>query len=312
MRKFIRYTFLFLFPIVLVLLAIEIFYQIAPNNYTVKNENCAANYQNAEVLILGNSHSFYGLNPVCFDKQTFNLSNISQSMYFDKLLFDKHIDNFKKVKFLVLNIEYTSLSQLKNTDEDRWRKYYYKHYMDLEVPIIQSFDLNNWFVSGTKSFSSNLKLISRYFSEKTIVDCNKYGFGTNYTQHKRAADMEKSAAITIKRHEDNLTDFTENITAIESIIEKCKNKGIQVIIVTMPVTKNYAEKVNKEKLNKIFESALLLQKTNSNVFYLNLFSDSRFSNDDFYDADHLHNLGAKKCSKMVNDFINQKSAKTQF
>ncbi|MFC0779299.1 hypothetical protein [Flavobacterium sp. HJSW_4] len=278
----------------------------------MKNENCVANYQNAEVLIFGNSHSFYGLNPVFFDKTTFNLSNISQSLYFDKLLIDKHIDKFKKLKYIILTIEYTSLSQLKNTHEDIWRKYYYQHYMDLEVPIINSFDLNSWFISGTKSFSSNLQLVSRYFFEKTIVECNKSGFGTNYTKQSRVGNLEKSALITIKRHEDNLIDFTENITAIELIIEKCKSKGIQVILVTMPVSKNYAAKVKKEKLNKIFESALLLQKMNSNTFYLNLFNDSRFSNDDFYDADHLHNVGAEKCSMIVNDFLKKELTKTQF
>lgn len=57
------------------------------------------------------------------------------------------------------------------------------------------------------------------------------------------------------------------------------------------------------KLQKIFATANLLEKDNSNVSYLNLFQDSRFVNDDFYDADHLNNEGAKKCSIITNQYI---------
>ena len=255
---------------------------------------------------MGNSHTFYGLDPSYFEKPTYNFSNISQTLYFDKILLDKYIGKFKNLKYVILNIEYTSLSQLKNTEEDMWRKYYYKHYMDLEVPIINGPDLNNYFISGTKSFSSNLNLVNRYFSKGTIVDCNENGFGTNYIEQNKTLNLEENAIITIKRHEDNLDDFTENIAVIQSIIGECKSRGIKLILVTMPVTKNYAAKVNQKKLNKIFKCAALIQKMNSNVYYLNLFSDSRFTNNDFYDADHLHNAGAEKCSRIVNDFLKQK------
>lgn len=307
MRKLIQKVFVFLSPILLVLVFIEVFYRIVPNNYSVKNESLLEKYQETEILILGDSHTFYGLNPVFFDKPTYNLSNISQSLYFDKLLFDKHIDKFKKLKTIILNIDYTSLSQLKDTDEDIWRKYYYKYYMNLEVPIINWYDRNNYFISGTKSFSSNLKLTTRYFSDKTIVDCDKNGFGTNYTKQKRILNIEENAITTIKRHEDHLTDFTENIAVLESIIAKCKSKGIRVVLVIIPVSKNYAARVNKKKIDKIFKCTALLQKMNSNVSCLNLFNDSRFTNDDFYDADHLHNVGAEKCSLIVAHFLKQKN-----
>jgi len=306
MRKLFKKVFVFLSPILLVLIFIEAFYRITPNNYSKKNEDIKHKYENTEILILGNSHTFYGLNPAYLEKPAYNLANISQSVYFDKLLVDKHIDKFKNLHFVILNIEYTSLSQLKNTSEDTWRKYYYKHYMKLEVPIINWLDPKNYFISATKSFSDNLKLTTRYFSKGTIIDCNENGFGTNYVQQNKTLNLEENAVITIKRHEDNLNDFTENIAAIESIINKCKSKGIKVILVTMPVTKNYSAKVTQKKLNKIFKCAALIQKMNSNVYYLNLFSDSRFTNNDFYDADHLHNTGAQKCSRIVNDFLKQK------
>lgn len=106
-------------------MSIELFYRTITNNYVVKTKNIQERYDDIEVLILGNSHTFYGLNPVYFDKSTFNMSNISQTLYFDKLIFERHFKNLKKLKYVIFNVEYTVLSQVDNTSEDVWRKYYY-------------------------------------------------------------------------------------------------------------------------------------------------------------------------------------------
>ena len=186
MKKLIYKTTVFLLPIWTLLVCIELLYQIVPNNYASKNENVQKRYENTEVLIFGNSHTFYGLNPKYFTNLTFNLSNISQTLYFDKLLFDKHIDKFKSLKYVILNVEFTSLTQLANTDEDIWRKYYYKRYMNLQVPIgVKPKNAKSYFLSATKSFNSNMHLLERYFSEGTIVDCDENGFGTNYVKEKK-------------------------------------------------------------------------------------------------------------------------------
>lgn len=301
MKKIIYQTVVYLLPILLLLLSIELLYQIVPNNYTLKNKNVQKSYADTKVLIFGNSHTFYGLNPKYFDKPTFNFSNISQSLYFDQLLFDKHIDKFKSLQYIILNVEYTSLSQVDNTEEDIWRKYYYKEYMDLEVPIIANFDPKVYFLSSTRSFSTNLKLIKRFISEGTLVDCDEKGFGINYVKENRQLNIDKIALFTVKKHEDNSLDFSKNISKIQSIINKCNQKKIKVIIVTMPTSKEYSSGVNQLKLKKIINTCSSFK----NVCYLNLFKDSRFTNDDFYDADHLHNDGAKKCSVIINDFISK-------
>ncbi|WP_281309799.1 hypothetical protein [Flavobacterium flavigenum] len=305
MNKFIIKTILFLFPLIVILLGIELFYRFIPNNYVVKNQNIQERYNDIEVLILGNSHSFYGLNPVFFDKPTFNLSNISQTLYFDKLLFEKHFKNLKKLKYVILNVEYTVLSQLDDTSEDTWRKYYYQYYMDLQVPIISNLDPKRFFISSTRNFNTNIKLVKRYFLEKTIVDCDENGFALNYIKENRLQNIKEIAPVIVTKHEDNSVDFTKNLSRIQSIIDICNTRDIKVIIVNMPVSGFYAKGLNQKKLNKIFDSCILFKKKNSNVEYVNLFKDKRFQINDFYDPDHLHNEGAKKCSIIINDIINK-------
>lgn len=306
MKKLVRKITFFVLPILIVLGSIEVFYRVVPNNYIVKNRNVVKNYETAEVLILGNSHTFYGLNPAYFDKPTFNLSNISQTLYFDKLLFDKHIDKFKKLKYVILNVEYFSLGVLNNSSESDWRKYYYEMYMDLDVPIIEKTDINRYLLSSPRGFNANVKLIQRYFTDGTIIDCNDSGFGINYTKEKiKIKDIYENALVRVKGHENKNINFTENTMILQKMINKCNSLGIKVIIVTMPVSKPYAKDVNQKKLAKIVKTCLLLENKNANVHYINLFNDSRFTNEDFYDADHLHTDGARKCSKIVNDYLNK-------
>lgn len=38
-------------------------------------------------------------------------------------------------------------------------------------------------------------------------------------------------------------------------------------------------------------------------YYINLFTDDRFVEDDLYDADHLCEIGAEKLTKFLNDYI---------
>lgn len=305
MKKLVRKITFFVLPILIVLGIIEVFYRVVPNNYIVKNRNVVKNYKTAEVLILGNSHTFYGLNPAYFDNPTFNLSNISQTLYFDKLLFDKHIDKFKKLKYVILNVEYFSLGVLNNSSESDWRKYYYEMYMDLDVPIIEKTDINRYLLSSPRGFNANIKLMQRYFADGTIIDCDDSGFGINYTKEKiKIKDIYEDALVRVKGHENNNMNFTENTIILQKMIDKCNSLGIKVIIVTMPVSKPYANGVNQKKLAKIVKTCLSLENKNANVHYINLFNDSRFTNEDFYDADHLHTDGAKKCSKIINSFIN--------
>lgn len=302
-KRYLYKLFVFLIPVLLVLLSMELFYRAVPNNYTFKNEILSKNQPDIKVLIFGNSHTFYGLNPEFFTKPTVNVANISQSIYFDQLLFENYIKNFQNLKFVVLNVEYFSLSQIDNSDEDRWRKFYYQTYMNLDVPMISSFEIQNYFLSGTRNFSTNVDLVKEYLDKGTLINCDENGFGANYTKEKRVKNLIEFTSEIVKKHEDSNLDFALNVSRIEAIATQCKSLGIKVILVTMPVTKGYAEQVNSQKISKIFKTCAEIETRDDNVSYLNLFSDKRFSDDDFYDVDHLHGEGAQKCSEIVSKFL---------
>lgn len=304
MNRFFFKLLLFLFPITIGLVCIEIFYRTVPNNYTSKSNYLKTHSSQIEVLFFGDSHCMYGLNPDYFALHAFNLGNVSQTIYFDKLLFDKYVDlpNLKKVIFC---IEYTNLSQMDNSQDDVYRKYYYQSYMDVEVSIISKFDIGRYSLVFAQSYERTKHLLKRYLKTGNLVDCNANGWGNNYKKRDRTSPntIAKSRAAI---QEDGLMNFKVNTERLQQIINICKQKNIQILIVSMPQTRLFESYLNPKKLKKIIETCTGLQnKNNQNVHYLNLFHDKRFENADFYDADHLNDYGAMKCSKIVNLYLNQ-------
>jgi len=136
MRRLYLKIALFLAPLFLVWLALEVFYRQAPNNYSYKDQQLQKVAPDVQTLVMGDSHAFYGINPVYFKDPTFNLSNISQSLLTDELLLEKHIANLPALKTVFINISYFTLSAKDNALESNWRKYFYYHNMGITAPSI--------------------------------------------------------------------------------------------------------------------------------------------------------------------------------
>jgi hypothetical protein len=304
MRKFIFKIVLFGIPFLFAFVALEFFFRHIPNNYSVKNQYIKVNNFKIETVLFGDSHCLYGLNPNYFSSYTFNLSNVSQTIYFDQLLFEKHINHLPALKQVVFCIEYTNLSQKDNTGEDNLRKFFYERYMHLNVPSILKYDPKRFSILLTQDFHKTKDLVKRYIKTGTIVDCDAKGWGTNYT-HANRIKPESIAERRAQVQEDGSTDFRLNARRLQEMISTCQKRNIQVVIVSMPQTRIYEHYLNQNKLKAIIKKCSDFQVNNpETVHYLNLFHDERFTNDDFFDADHLNNVGAVKCSKIVNQFLN--------
>lgn len=306
MKKTAIRFFVFCLPVLLIWGFVEFFYRTVPNNYTLKAHSISEKANNVEVLLFGSSHCLYGLNPVYFNRNTFNLSGISQTIYFDKLLLEHYLDSLPKLKQVVFCIEYTNLSQKDNTQDDVFRKYYYESFMDLKVPIISQFDPKKYSLALSRSLATSIDLMRKYFTKGTILNCDQNGWGNDY-KRINSTPPDREGKNRAKAHEDGSIDFSINRRRINSLIAKCTKRKIDVVIVSLPVSKAYSQNLNQDKLQLIFKTCQEFGSTNhKGVRYLNLFNDNRFADEDFYDPDHLNEAGAEKCSKIVNEFLNRK------
>ena len=303
MRKLLIHISLFLIPIFLVWVLAEIFYRKIPNNYTFKHEQISINKNDIEVLVLGDSHTFFGINPEWLSRKTYNLSNVSQTIYFDKLLFEKHINHLPKLKYLVLPVEYTTLSQADNTQEDIWRKYFYNAQMDLNVPLIKWYNPKKYSLALVRRFDKTYNSFKDYRSEGSLISCDSSGWGNAYLSTMDSLEMQRISNIIAKKHEDGSMDFSLNTERIQAIIDLCKIKNIEVLLVNMPVFSGYLNRLNPAKLRGIEINCEALTNNNSNVTRIDFLRDSRFRMNDFRDPDHLNAQGAKTVSLLINEYL---------
>jgi predicted metallo-beta-lactamase superfamily hydrolase len=91
---------------------------------------------------------------------------------------------------------------------------------------------------------------------------------------------------------------------LESIIQLAKKNKAVVIFFTPPAYYTYRENLNSDQLEKSIKAISKIAKEYNNTFYINYMYDKKFVKSDFYDADHLNEIGAKKLTKLLNNLIN--------
>lgn len=300
MKKFIFKILLFFVPIIAIGIGLEVFLRQIPNQYTLKKKYLTLHPDKVESLILGSSHTYYGINPEYFTKPCFNAANISQSLDLDFELLKNYIESLTNIKTVILPISYFSLFEKLDEGDESWRIKNYTIYFDL--------DLSNELTENSEVLSINLsdnisRIYSYYITEKYNVDSSKFGWGNSYKANE-SLDLEETGISSSKRHTiDDLKLLDENLSTLKSIIELCSKKNINLLLFTPPAYKSYYQNLDKKQLDITINSANKLASSNKNCMYINLLKDSLFNKLDFYDADHLNTIGAKKLSILLNKLI---------
>ncbi|WP_310557324.1 hypothetical protein [Flavobacterium sp.] len=301
MKVFLKNVFLFVFPLLLLGFGSEVLIRKIPNDYLYKKESLDKCAKNIEVLFLGNSHFFYGVNPAFIQKKSFNAACASQSLNFDFEIMKKYQNDFKNLKYIVLPIDYLSLFTTIEKSKENWRVKNYNLYFDINY--------NYALEDNSELFSNNLKtnfkkLKYYYIKKQNTLTTTSLGWGNGFDS-KNNQDLIKSGKESAIRHRsDDVDIFNQNIVILKSIVEFAKTNHIQLLLISSPVYKTYIDNLNPYQMNKTIQVAKDLDERYKNVKYINWMNNKAFVKSDFYDADHLNNIGAEKLSKKLNYFLN--------
>ncbi len=304
MRKFIIKTVCFSLPLLIIAIIMEILLRNIPNDYLLKKQYLDNYASEIETLILGSSHSLYGLNPEFFSSNTFNASHSSQSLDYDYKIFKKYQSEFKNLKTIVLPISYFSLYFKLETGVEPWRVKNYTLYYD-----INSHNIVSYSEILSHKLSKNVKrLLSYFIFGNSAISCTNLGWSMNYNS-KKAQDLLETGKTAAKRHinyinsDKNQQIFQENILILESIMQWSNKNNVKILFLTPPAFETYCQNLNLEQLNVTIKTITGICSNYNNCIYFNLLSDPNFVSEDFYDADHLSEIGAEKLSKIINKKI---------
>jgi hypothetical protein len=300
MNLFLKRIALFVTFISIILCLIEYSVRQLDNSYKIKTEYLEANSNSIETLILGSSHTYYGVNPNLIESTTFNASNVSQSPDVDLAILKSYEDALNSLSTIVIRLSYDTLfEQLKDSPED-WRLKDYKLYTSIDLEYL--FKHNSEILStGTRQAIRVLK--EYYINNKPILNCDSLGWGNDLSKRPQV-NLEEVGVIAAKRHTvENWHLLEDNIKIYEQLIAWCQKRKIKVILITPPAYKSYRDHLKKEQLHKMIEIGSRLNNKYNNCIYYNFMSDDSFIVKDFYDADHLNTEGAKKFSSIINSLI---------
>src|SRR5690606_26316264 len=204
MKQFCIKIIIFLLPVMAIAVFMEISLRNIPNDYRYKREYLVLHSHQIETLILGSSHTFYGLNPDYFSSNTFNASHISQSIDLDYEILKKYQNSFQNLKTVILPISYfTFFENLSNTDE-AWRIKNYTIYYRLNSP--NSLTDYSEVLSNHPKINTD-KLISYYLQNHPAITISQLGWFTEY-HAKNTPSLSETINNPAVRH--TIDNFNSN------------------------------------------------------------------------------------------------------
>lgn len=302
MKRFlIQILFIYVFPISIVFGYMELKLRDVPNDYKYKHEWMTKNSSRVQLLSLGSSHAYYGIKPECFSIPAYNLSFVSQSLKYDKYLYDTYAVLCDSLQYIIFPISYFSMRSDLETSIEGWRTKGYCIYMGCEFHKNEPF-YNLEIMSKDKLLS----ITDVIFDETSFISCDSLGYGTSYKMENRNKDWHYTGVIASARHTYSSQKYVnENIQHIQGIIDDCGKRNIKVILLTTPTYHTYVELLDSAQLMEMEDVCNQFAEQYEHVVYLNWLKHESFTEDDFYDADHLNEYGAEKLTRMLDEYIMQ-------
>lgn len=307
MRKLLRYIFISATIIVLFIIGCEFTLRKIPNDYNYKAKYLKEKGSEIETLILGSSHTFYGLNPSKFTSNTFNAGHSSQSLDLDVLIFEKYSGNMTSLENVIIPISYFSYPFTLNEGKSLDKITNYNIYYGINT---SNNELKYNYEIFSKPLEKNKEIIKDYFNKKNLLTIYENGYIKKRGIEKTPINDYKAA---VKRHTFDINDSSvklkmiNNIRSLEKIIKSCQANNINVYLLSTPTSSTYYNAMNQNQFNNWKTTTNKLIIKYRNIKWINYLENSNdFKQEDFRDSDHLSNKGAIKLSIKVDSIINKK------
>ena len=143
--------------------------------------------------------------------------------------------------------------------------------------------------------------LGNWLCGRTDMRCDSLGWGMDYSLARKPEDINHNNSITtVRRHTAETWDYLgENCFYVDRIAAYCRSRDIRLVLITTPTWHTYYEHLDRKQLNRMYE----VVHTIPDAEYYDYLKDGRFVEDDFYDADHLSDVGAKKFTLILRDEV---------
>lgn len=301
MVQLFKKALILLIPVLLLMAFFEYELRKIPNLYNTKRASLENQLDSISVLVLGNSQTLLGVNPEYFSMKGFTLSNMSQSIFYDKELCLKYIDRMKSLKCVIINISYFSLWHQLHDDKEGWRDYFYSQFWDIRYPELKWHDSKLYSLLMLYTPQESVGYAAHFFNEDFSQNLNRNGW-LGYDTLQNNVFISDSAGKERAEFHDGLcwpSRYDEIYSTLETLVDECRKQQVEVVFITTPVLPTYYKFIDREieRKNTLAINGLCNKYS---CKYFDYFRDDRFTEKDFYDNDHLNFVGAEKFSRILD------------
>ena len=304
MKRFAFKFAIFLIPIVVMLIGAEYRLTRVRNSYTTKLA-LMHNSATAEVLVLGSSHAYDGINPDCFSRPGFNMANMSQLFYHDSQILDRFGVFLPNLKFVIFSISYFSFEANPGIVPEKWRAFFYRQYYGIPANRwLLRWDVRNYSKLALYSYESvkHLKSLPTDLSGSISSTGWQRVPATETTGQTPISDRTGKARVQFHRALMREDYRPESVQSLRDSIDWCLCRGITPILLTPPVYHTYTDHIDRAKY-RWMQACICELCSAYQLSYWNYFTDPRFNLKDFADDDHLNETGAEELSRMIDEEV---------
>lgn len=303
--KFILQLTLFILPVIILILYIENNLGHLHNSYMLKEDVLQkSNLKEGGVIILGSSQALHGIDPSVFRLKGINLANVSQSLYYDDMIYRKFSGQNKTPGNVIITLSYFSMRYQLYDSPESWRGFYYKRFNHL-IPDhdLSIWDLRNYSLIALYTPLKTIKYISQHFHVNLTPGSNNTGYMAEFNNNPGRLDAAIGHSRVLLHNSLMKKSYvSSNYQYLQEIVHTASVNGNRIYIVMMPVHNSYAAFCDKAIVHET-DSILQHLSATEHVTVLNLFSNNTMNDTDFFDSDHLNHQGAIKFSRQLDSLL---------
>lgn len=302
MRLFIKLTILFIVALLGIILIVENI-----SGYIVAKSSNFKLDSNPKYIVVGHSHPECAFNDsLIFDFQ--NISQSGESYFYNYLKTKKIIEQNPSIK--VVFIEYTNNQINETMNNWIWGTKYMNRGYTKYSPFMSLTDKRMLFYNNHSDYLNSYSLSVKNNLERVFKNDYSYSKKIGGYRDLKRDKTDSLVANKVPYKIKSITNISEaNLFYLSSLIEFCKEKELDVILIRSPLHKYYSGYLNEIKYKEI------LNKKYSNIDYID-FSNFPLTNSEFGDLEHLNHKGAKVFSiwfdKLLKDDLLEKKDKESY
>ncbi len=302
-RRFSRFLVtLAILALVHIVLDAYLFYR--PSDYAEK-ANLLRSSTPVEILILGSSHSLFGIRPDKLKERAINLANVSQSLSLDEQIMRIFLRKHPELRLVVVPVSYFSLDYCLSRGTEEWRDCLYFRFLGVHersfVEICK--DARYWSLPVFYGSGRLRKILSGDAREIRMPSLDSFGWCHPKPEYFGIISQE-AARARVKGHQGLMFADLEpkNKQILVRLIDACLHQKVKVLLITLPVFETYLAQTDPNTL-KHMRSVLQQFGNLPGVKYVDYLADPRFGRSDFADNDHLNENGAAEFSSLLDQEV---------